>query len=315
MMNYTEKTYKKYEILQMFGLSRSQGHDLETKGFILKVASYKYKYDLNFFTEENIENYKSLWKQDAKKAYSLQRRRVMLRLWSTSEYRESQSQAIKTGQSKPESRANMSAAQILRYSTEEAHLVMKAAMSRPEVIRKISNSNIVTATQKRLSGYYETEEWKKVSRRQKMLEVETRRKNGTFTTSRIAEHCKQLLRDAGFTVEEEKPYPNAENLHCDAYVKELDLWIEFHYCHYHGPKRCHEPFNSLDDKHINALAALKKRFIEKPKNSKGTNQYGIMIYTWTDLDVRKRQCAKDNNLSWLAFYLYDDFYKWYSTII
>ena len=40
-----------------------------------------------------------------------------------------------------------------------------------------------------------------------------------------------------------------------------------------------------------------------------------MIYTWTDLDVRKRQCAKDNNLNWLAFYLYDDFYKWYSTII
>lgn len=314
-MNYTENTHKKYEILQMFGLNREQGYDLESKGHIIKVARYKYKYNMDFFTEQTINNYKDIWQKNAKSAYSLQKRQTMLRLWSTSEYREAQSQAIKIGQNKPESKINMSAAQTLRYSTEEAHLVMKAAMNRPEVIKKISDSNKFTAAQKRLSGYYMTEEWKSTSKRQKILEVETKRKNKSFNTSKIAEYCKQLLRDAGFIVEEEKPYPNEQHLHCDAYIRDLDLWIEFHFCHYHGPKRCHEPFNPLDNKHIDTLATLKTRFIEKPKNSKGTNQYGIMIYTWTDLDVRKKQCAIDNKLNWLAFYSYEDFYTWYSIII
>ena len=40
-----------------------------------------------------------------------------------------------------------------------------------------------------------------------------------------------------------------------------------------------------------------------------------MIYTWTDLDVRKQQIAKENNLNYIMFYSLTDFEKWYNNFI
>ena len=176
-----------------------------------------------------------------------------------------------------------------------------------------SKSSKAACQKRKDSGYYETDEWKKISKIQKQKEFATKKANGSFNTSKIAEHCKQLLRDAGFKVDVdncEVPYPTAKHLHCDVKLDELDLWIEFHYCHFHGPKPYHEPYNENNIEHLAAVEFLYKKFEETPKNSKGTNQYGRMLYTWTDLDVRKRQCAKDNNLNWIAFYTYEEFLQW-----
>lgn len=190
-------------------------------------------------------------------------------------------------------------------------LAVVNALEETHINRSIASKR---ACQKRRdSGYYETNEWKETSKRQKQKEFETKRANGSFNTSKIAEHCKQLLRDAGFRAEEdncEVPYPTAKQLHCDVKLDELNLWIEFHYCHFHGPKPYHEPYDKNNIEHLAAVEFLYKKFEETPKNSKGTNQYGRMLYTWTDLDVRKRQCAKDTNLNWVAFYTYEDFLQW-----
>lgn len=79
------------------------------------------------------------------------------------------------------------------------------------------------------------------------------------------------------------------------------IYIE---CNYHWTHGGH-PYNSKDDKDIQK--------VNKYKN-KG-NYYDAMIYTWTDLDVRKRQIAKENNLNYIMFYSLTDFEKWYDDFI
>lgn len=39
-----------------------------------------------------------------------------------------------------------------------------------------------------------------------------------------------------------------------------------------------------------------------------------MIYTWTDLDPRKLQTFKQNNLNYKIFYNLDEFLDWFETI-
>ena len=81
---------------------------------------------------------------------------------------------------------------------------------------------------------------------------------------------------------------------CDFYIKSLDLYIEYHGSHFHHG---HE-FNPNDINDIQLLNKLQERANKK----KHPNQYDIMIYTWTDLDVRKKKCMEDNKLNYLIYY-------------
>ena len=96
---------------------------------------------------------------------------------------------------------------------------------------------------------------------------------------------------------DKKRYP----FKCDFYIKSLDLFIE---CHY-GYRHCYEPFNENNPEHLKRLEELKEKAAthKNPNN----NNYLQCIYQWTDLDVRKRQCAIENNLNWLCFYNVNDF--------
>lgn len=86
---------------------------------------------------------------------------------------------------------------------------------------------------------------------------------------------------------------------CDFYVFSLDLYIEFQGTWTHGD----HPFdiNNNEDKYI------LERFKEKSKHSK---YYNAAIYTWTDLDVKKRTTARKNNLNWIEFFSYNEFEQW-----
>ena len=78
---------------------------------------------------------------------------------------------------------------------------------------------------------------------------------------------------------------------CDFYIPELDLYIECHFNWTHGGA----PYTS---KELWCQEQL-KHWQEKAKSSK---YYKNAIYTWTDLDVRKRRCAEEHNLNWVAVY-------------
>lgn len=300
MMEYTQETFTKKQIQALFGLSRAQVFYLEQKEYIIKIKCYCYKYNIAFFAKSNIRKFKKDWLIQAKENYSKVHSEAMKQLWKQQDYRQSQSKAISFGQNKAESKLRMSTAQRKRYSIEDSHIILKEAMNRPEVVSKISKSNKKTKGKLKDSGYYQTEEWKQKAIESKRKAAITMKINGTYGKSKDAEYCINLLRQEAFTIEIEKEYPQAPNLHCDVYVKELDLWIEFHFGWYHSKK----PFTgSTED--LKDLAWLK----EKAKTS---GKYANKIYQWTDLDVRKAKCAKDTSINYLIFYELDDFKKWYT---
>lgn len=127
----------------------------------------------------------------------------------------------------------------------------------------------------------------------KQREYQTRRAHGTLNSSSLEERVYQdLIACYGednvfrqhFDIER---YP----FKCDFYIKSVDKFIELHGSWVHGPG----PFNPDDPAHIKLLEEWQK----KASNSK---YYRSAIYTWTDLDVRKLQTARQNNLNFEFIY-------------
>ena len=129
---------------------------------------------------------------------------------------------------------------------------------------------------------------------------QTRKQNGTCVSSQPEQQVFNLLlqkyKDTINQYRDENRYPYI----CDFYIPSLDLYLEYHGTWTHGI----EPFNPENKKHLLILDKMK----EKAKTSKFYKQ---AIYTWTDLDVRKLQCAKNNNLNYLCFYNMEEFLSWY----
>ena len=100
---------------------------------------------------------------------------------------------------------------------------------------------------------------------------------------------------------------------CDFYIKSLDLYIECHFSQFHQGK----PFDTNSKQDWIKLLCLELNAIKlnlKEKDRNRENQYERMIYTWTDLDVRKFKTAKENNLNYITFYNWEQFYEWFSTL-
>jgi len=85
---------------------------------------------------------------------------------------------------------------------------------------------------------------------------------------------------------------------CDFYIPSLDVYIEYNGSHYHN----FSPFmNTEEDKNkLDELINKSNRIKESRSCSK--TQYDMIIYTWTDLDVRKRHTAKENNLKFIEIW-------------
>ena len=137
----------------------------------------------------------------------------------------------------------------------------------------------------------------------------TMKENNTFNSSDTAEYSKDLLRQAGFEILEEYRYPNGK-WKCDVYLPELDVYIEFHYGMFHGAGPFHEPFDLNNPEHLKQKSYLEQKYKEDIKS-----RYHYVLYTWTDLDVRKRQYAKEANLTWFAFYTVGEFKQWLETLL
>lgn len=223
--------------------------------------------------------------------------------------REHQSEVVTSGWSKK------SLEELQQWSLDCSDRAKRAYANMPEDKKQLHNINVsfgvkATNKKKRDSGYYETDDWKSKAKEVQKKIYNTKKANGTFNSSKPADESKQKLRNFGFAIEEEKPYPNEENLHCDAYIKELDLWIEFHYSHLHNYKS----FDETNEEHLKEIKELERRS-KLLKNGKDfRTQYDTTIYTWTDLDVRKRSNAQRNHLNYLCFYSPRDFDNWLVTL-
>ena len=125
----------------------------------------------------------------------------------------------------------------------------------------------------------------------------TKHKNHTFNTSKeedivynfLVQHFPDIIR----SYSSEKYRWN-----CDFYIPSLDVYIEYNGSHYHN----FSPFmNTEEDKNkLNELINKSNKIKESRSCSK--TQYDMIIYTWTDLDVRKRHTAKENNLKFIEIW-------------
>ena len=136
-----------------------------------------------------------------------------------------------------------------------------------------------------VENYSQTDECKQIVK-EKMLN--TKRKNKSFTTSKIEEQISVWLSNNSINyIRQYKSdlYPFA----CDFYLTDYDLYIEIQGTWTHGGHPFDE--NSKDDR--DKLELWK---------SKNTNYYKNAIDVWTIRDVKKRNTAKEHNLLFLEIF-------------
>ena len=124
----------------------------------------------------------------------------------------------------------------------------------------------------------------------------TKRKNNSFNTSIPEQQSFELIKEKYPNViyqYKSKLYP----FDCDFYIPELDLYIECNYHWTHG--KHYYDSNNIDDQKTLKLW-----------KSKNTKFYNNAIKTWTDLDIRKRNIAKENNINYLVFWNIEELKKW-----
>lgn len=169
----------------------------------------------------------------------------------------------------------------------------------PEISKKISDTRIRERTQEKanqtiiakygnLENYYSIVNCKR---------YETMRKNGTLgsrETKPERELYQELCQKYG-TENIIKQYYDKDRypFRCDFYIIPEDKFIELHGFWTHGP----HPYDKNDPKDQELLLQLEDEQSDWSR---------AIIYTWTDLDVRKLETAKRNNLNYEAIYWYKE---------
>lgn len=126
----------------------------------------------------------------------------------------------------------------------------------------------------------------------KIKEYNTRKENNSFTLSNLEEVFYDALiniygKDDIIRQYSSDKYP----FMCDFYIISEDKYIELNGNWTHGGR----PYDENDE----SCRLQLERWQEKAKSS---DYYKNAIYTWTDLDVRKRNIAKENNLNYEVYY-------------
>ena len=93
---------------------------------------------------------------------------------------------------------------------------------------------------------------------------------------------------------------------CDFYIPSLDLFIECQYGMFHNKR----PYKGTEEQ-IKEVELLKEKS-ECIKINKGVfkTRYDAVIYTWTILDVKKRNIAKQNNINFKEFWSINELKQW-----
>ena len=142
----------------------------------------------------------------------------------------------------------------------------------------------------------------KVRERKKYL---TKKKNNSFHVSKPEKIISDMLLSVVPNTQHEymsEKYPFS----CDFYIPELDLYIEYQGTWTHGK----EPFDETNEKHKEILNEWKSKGNELNWKNKPKSMYVNAIKIWTELDVKKRNWAKENNLNWIEFFNLEQFIEW-----
>lgn len=129
---------------------------------------------------------------------------------------------------------------------------------------------------------------------------ESRRKNGTLNSSKPEQLLKEMLIQVfgESDVICNKIIDNRYPFHVDFYIKSRDLFIEL------NGDRSHNDhwFNPHDERDIQILNSWTENMNRLECATGKHSRYRKYIKTWTDMDCRKRDCAKKHNLNYLVFW-------------
>ena len=135
---------------------------------------------------------------------------------------------------------------------------------------------------------------------------ETFKHNHTNTKSMEEDLCYELLKEKYPDIIRQywsTKYP----FNCDFYIPSKDLYIEYNGSQYHH----NHPFDKTNEDDIKELHILQEKSTNSLRHKQGKkSQYDSIIYTWTDLDVRKQQYVKQNKLNFVTFWNVDECKKW-----
>lgn len=134
--------------------------------------------------------------------------------------------------------------------------------------------------------------------------ADSKRENGTWSTSKPEEQMYALLIDRFGVSDVERQYRKDKRypFHVDFYIKSLDLFIELNATWLHG-FHFYNPSNPDDAQMVQFW---------KDKVSSGREFYNVAINIWTVRDVLKRETAIKNGINYLVFWDNDltDFKEW-----
>ncbi len=130
----------------------------------------------------------------------------------------------------------------------------------------------------------------------------TLKTNNSFIVSKPEEKCYALLKEKYPDIIRQyrsEVYP----FNCDFYIPSINMYIEYQGSQYHH----NHPFDKYNIDDINELNRLKELNKKSNRHKEGKkSQYDNIIYVWSDLDVRKRNIAKENNLNYIELWNFDD---------
>lgn len=123
----------------------------------------------------------------------------------------------------------------------------------------------------------------------KTSEYETKRRNGTFSTSRPEEEAYELLRRRYGDADVERQYSSAEYpFRCDFHVTSLDMYVECNFHWTHGG-RWFDPQSEED----------RARLAEWRRKGKF---YKVAADVWSRRDPAKREAAESHGLNYRVFW-------------
>ena len=119
----------------------------------------------------------------------------------------------------------------------------------------------------------------------------TQLERGTFNTSKPEEIVFNIL---SLIYDVKRQYrSDVYPFSCDFYIPILDLYIEYNGTWTHGG----HPFDDTNENDLSIVQSWK---------DKHTKYYDNAIYTWTELDIRKRKVAHDNGLNHIELWNIED---------
>ena len=128
---------------------------------------------------------------------------------------------------------------------------------------------------------------------------ETMKRNNSFNKSKSEDKlyqifCKEFGDDNILRQYRSEHYP----FNCDFYIKDLDLYIEYNGNWTHGK----HPFDETNPDDLKTLQLWKDKSMEVNFKGEQKKYYLGAINVWTNLDVRKRNKAKENNLRFIEIW-------------